>query len=260
MQRHGFDGAALMTPPLASVPDLDRELDALYDLPLEEFTKARNDLVGRLRKAHQSEAAAEVRALKKPTVVAWAANRLARDEPKLTAALLEAGERLRETQQRALAGNAKQDEVTEATAAERETIRALLTAARRRFGDRATSALLDKLSQTLRAAAVDATARQLLERGRLTEELQAIGFGPLEAVKPAARQGDEVGRAARERVSALRTEARRLSAAAEEAERELEDAKRAVEAHREEAEQKRADASRVAAELAEAEEALRDRR
>jgi len=35
---------------------------------------------------------------------------------------------------------------------------------------------------------------------------------------------------------------------------------RTVEARREEAEQKRADASRVAVELAEAEEALRDRR
>ena len=250
-----------MTPPLASVPDLDRELDALYDLPLEDFTKARNDLAGRLRKAHQSEAAAEVRALKKPTVVAWAANRLARDEPKLTAALLDAGERLRETQQRALAGNAKQEEVTEAAAAERETIRALLTAARRRFGDRATTALLDKLSQTLRAAAVDTTARPLLERGRLTEELQAVGFGPLEAVKPAAsRQGDEVGRAARERVSALRAEARRLSADAQDADRELEEAEQALEALREEAQQKRADAARVAAELGEAEDALRDRR
>jgi hypothetical protein len=249
-----------MAPPLASVPDLDRELDSLYDLPLEEFTKARNDLAGRLRKAHQSEAAAEVRGLKKPTLVAWAANRLARDEPKLTASLLEAGERLRETQQRALAGGAKQDEVADAAAAEREAIRALLTAARRQFGDRATSALLDKLSQTLRAAAVDATARALLEHGRLTEELKAVGFGPLEAVKPAARRGDEVGRAARERVSALRAQARRLSAAAREAERDVDEAEHALGALREEAEQKRADAERVAAELAEAEEALRDRR
>jgi hypothetical protein len=249
-----------MAPPLASVPDLDRELDVLYDLPLEEFTKARNDLVSRLRKAHQSDAANEVRVLKKPTVVAWAANRLARDEPKLTAALLEAGERLRETQQRALSGKAKHDEVAEAALAEREAIRALLTAARRRFDDRATAALLDKLSQTLRAAAVDTAARTLLERGRLTEELQAVGFGPLEAVKPSARRGDEVGRAARERVSTLRTEARRLSAEAQEADRELEDAERSLAALREETVQKRANAARVAAELAEAEDALRDRR
>ena len=249
-----------MAPPLASVPDLDRELDALYDLPLEAFTKARNDLVGRLRKAHQSEAAAEVRALKKPTVIAWAANRLARVEPKLTAALLDAGERLRDTQQRALAGNAKQDEVADAASAERETIRALLTAARRHFGDRATSALLDKLSQTLRAAAVDPAARPLLDRGRLTEELLAVGFGPLEAVKPTARRGDEVGRAARERVSGLRAAARRLTADAQEAEREVEEAEQALQALREDVGQKRADAARVANELAEAEDALRDRR
>jgi hypothetical protein len=249
-----------MAPPLASVPDLDRELDALYDLPLEEFTKARNDLVSRLRKAHQSEAAAEVRVLKKPTVVAWAANRLARDEPKLTAALLEAGERLRETQQRALAGNAKPDEVADAAAVEREAIRALLTAARAQFGNRATSPILDKLSQTLRAAAVDTAARPLLERGRLTEELKAVGFGPLEAVKPTARRGDEVARAARERVSTLRADARRLSSDAHEVDRQVEEAERALEALREEARQKRADAERVATELAEAEEALRDRR
>jgi hypothetical protein len=249
-----------MAPPLASVPDLDRELDALYDLPLEEFTRARNDLAGRLRKAHQSEAAADVRGLKKPTVVAWAANRLARDEQKLTAALLEAGERLRDTQQRALAGNAKPDEVADASSAEREAIRGLLSAARKHFGDRATSALLDKLSQTLRAAAVDKAARPLLERGRLTEELKAVGFGPLEAVKPAARRGDEVGRAARERVSALRAEARRLSADAQEADHDLHEAEQALLGLREEAERKRAAAERVATELAEAEEELRDRR
>ena len=77
-----------MPRPLASVPDLDRELDELYGLPLEEFTKARNDLAARLRKAHQAEAAEVVHSLKKPSVVAWSANRLARDEPKLTAETL----------------------------------------------------------------------------------------------------------------------------------------------------------------------------
>jgi hypothetical protein len=250
-----------MSPPLAAVPDLDRELDGLYDLPLEEFTKARNDLATRLRQAHQSDAAAEVRALKKPSVVAWSANRLARDEQKLTAALLEAGRQLVETQQRALAGNAKPDEVAEASTAEREAIRALLSAARKRFGARATPGLLDKLSQTLRAAAVDESSRPLLERGRLTEELKAVGFGPLEAVKPGKRRGgDEVARAARERVTALRAEARKLTADAREAERAAHEAARAAEILREDAEQKRGDAERAATELAEAEEALRERR
>ncbi len=250
-----------MTPPLAAVPDLDAELDALYDLPLEAFTKARNDLATRLRKAHQSDAAAEVRGLKKPSAVAWAANRLAREETKLVAALLQAGERLRDVQQRALSGDASHDDVSDAAATERDTIRALLSSARKQLGAKATPALLDRLSQTLRAAAVDEQGRLLLERGRLTEELKAVGFGPLEAVTPSKRRGgDEVARAARERVTALRAEARRLTTEARDAERAAHDAARAAEILREEAEQKRAEAERAVAELAEAEEALRVRR
>jgi hypothetical protein len=249
-----------MTPPLASVPDLDRELDALFDLPLDEFTKARNDLATRLRKAHQTDAATEVRGLKKPTTVAWAANRLARDEPKLTAALLEAGEQLRTTQQRSLAGKAKPDEVADAAGRERDAIRALLTAARTNLGERATPALLEKLAQTLRAAAVDESSRGLLERGRLSEEVKAVGFGPLEAVKPAKRRTDELAQAARERVNALRAEARRLTGEARQAERAADEAVRAAERLRGEARQKREAADRVATELAAAEEAVRARR
>jgi hypothetical protein len=249
-----------MTPPLASVPDLDRELNALYDLPLGQFTKARNDLATRLRRAHQTEAADEVRGLKKPTTVAWAANRLARDETKLTAALLEAGQELRKTQQRSLAGRAKPEEVAQAAEAERDAIRALLVAARANLGARATAALLDKLAQTLRAAAVDDTARALLERGRLSEEVKAVGFGPLEAVKPAKRRADEAARAARERVNALRAEARRLTGEAREAERAAEEAARAADRLRGVARQKQEAADRVATELAAAEETSRRRR
>jgi hypothetical protein len=247
-------------PPLAAVPDLDSELDSLYDLPLEAFTKARNDLAARLRKAHQSDAAEQVRGLKKPTAVAWAANRLAREDRKHVSALLDAGERLRETQQRALAGEAKPDDVSDAAAAERDAIRALLTLARKRLGARATPALLDKLSQTLRAAAVDEDGRALLERGRLTDELKAVGFGPLEAVKPSKRRGDEVARAARERVTALRAEARRLTTEVRDAEHAAEDAAQAADILLEEAQQKRAEAERATRELAEAEDALRERR
>jgi hypothetical protein len=246
-----------MTPPLASVPDLDRELDALYDRPLEQFTKARNDLSTRLRRAHQTDAADEVRALKKPTTVAWAANRLARDEPDLTAALLQAGQQLRTTQQRSLAGKAKPDEVADAARAERDAVRSLLAAARSLLGDRGSPAILDRLAQTLRAAAVDESARQLLERGRLSEEVKAVGFGPLQAVEPTRRHADERARAARERVNALRAEARRQGAEAREAERAAEDAERAAARLRIEAGEKREAAERVAAELAKAEEAAR---
>jgi hypothetical protein len=215
-------------PPLAAVPNLERELDELYALPLEQFTKARNDLAARLRKAHQSEAAESVRSLRKPTLAVWSANRLARTQPDLVAELVAAGDHLRKVQQRALAGREPQAEVTSASGREREAIRALVAAARTELGARATPQLLDRLSQTLRAAGVDPDAARDLAAGRLAEELHAIGFGPLEAVTPRRRPKSAEARAAeRERVKELRAEARRLAdearraaLAADEAERE----------------------------------------
>lgn len=245
---------------LAAVPNLESELDGLYALPLEQFTKARNDLAARLRKAHQDDVAATVRALKKPSTVAWAANRLARDQPKQVDTLLQAAEHLRDAQQRSLGSKAGADEVDEAAAAEREAVRALLASARTVLGARATAPLLERLSQTLRAAAIDATARTLLQRGRLTEELKAAGFGPLEAVTPSRRRGDEVARAARERVTALRAEARRLDTEARVAEQAAADASRAAAILGDEAGEKRVEAERAASELADAEADLGKRR
>ena len=86
-------------PPLAAVPNLDHELDELYGLPLEDWTRARNDLAARLKKAHQSEDADAVRALRKPSVVAWAVNQLARREERAMRDLLAAGDRLRSVQE-----------------------------------------------------------------------------------------------------------------------------------------------------------------
>ena len=249
----------LVVPPLAAVPDIDAELDALYALPPAEFTKARNDLAGRLKRAHQGEAAETVRALKKPTAVAWAANHLARAVPDQIASLLEASTRLRETQQRSLAGEASADDVTTAIAAERSAVRVLVATARRELGSKATPMLLERLSRTLQAASVDDAASELLARGRLTEELATVGFGPLEAVEQTGPSRDELARAARERVSALRTAARHLATEAREAEKAAREAEQAAELLRTEAAQRRSLADRAARELAEAEAALRSR-
>ena len=140
-------------------------------------------------------------------------------------------------------------------------MRALLTSARSALGtrgdggDRSTGS-----AQTLRAAAIDETGRELLQRGRLTEELSAIGFGPLEAVKPTRRRGDEIARAARERVTALRAAARSLAAQARAAEDAAREAAEAAQILQEEAALHRVAAERAAQELAEAEQALKARR
>jgi hypothetical protein len=248
-----------VSPPLAAVPDLDHELDELYGLPLEEFTKARNDLAARLRRAHQAEAGEAVQALKKPSAATWSANQLARREPKLVGELLDAAEALRETQQRSLAGKASGADVSAAALRERKAIQALVSAARDLPG-RATTATLERLGQTLQAAALEDVGRDLLGRGRLTEELEAVGFGPLQAVKAAPRRSDEVAKAARERVAALRTALRSLEAEARTAEQAAREAERSTQALREEANQRRAEADQAAEALAEAEASLRSRR
>jgi hypothetical protein len=248
-------------PPLAAVPDVERELDTLYAKPLEEFTKARNDLASRLKRAHQGDVADEVRALRKPSVVAWTANQLARSERDLVHRLLQAGEQLRDVQQRALGGGAPASEVTEASANERDAVRALVVAARGQLGERANAGLLDRLTRTLRAAALDPGAAPLLAAGRLTEELQAVGFGPLEAVQPRRRpDSDEVRRAARDRIAALRADARRVVGEVRDLEQAVEDAEHTAEQLRLELEERRGEAERVATELSAAEDDLRSRR
>jgi len=247
-------------PPLAPVPDLEHELDLLYALPLEEFTKARNDLASRLRKAHQADAAAAVRALRKPSAVVWAANRLTHSVPDHVAELIDAGAALRVVQQRALAGDAGAGEIAEASARERDALRALLSAARDDLGPRATAALLDRLAQTLRGAAVDEGSARLLAAGRLTEEVGAVGFGPLEAVPGKTPRRDELRRAARERVGELRAALKRLAEEADEAERRAAAAERDATEQRAAAEDARLRADQAAAELAAAEADLKARR
>jgi hypothetical protein len=251
-------------PPLASVPHLDRELDELYGLPLEEWTRVRNDLAARLKKAHQAEQAEEVRSLRKPSVVAWAVNQLARREPKRVEALLRAGERLRAAQEQALRGRAAASDVNAAARAERDAVRDLVAAARdvlEEAGHAASPGTLDRVSQTLRAAAVDEQARELLTRGRFDEELKGVGFGTLTAVKPvAARPRTDELKAARDRVKELRAEARRLSAEARDAATEAARAERDATSARERAQAKREEAEAAATKLADAEAALNPRR
>src|SRR5215510_13167049 len=52
------------------------ELDALFKVPLTEFTVARNALAARLKKAGNRDEAERVKALSRPTLSAWAVNQL----------------------------------------------------------------------------------------------------------------------------------------------------------------------------------------
>jgi hypothetical protein len=254
-----------MPKPLAVVPELDAELDALFGLPPGEFTSARNDLVKRLKAAGQADAGAEVGALRKPTVPVWAVNQLAREDPKGVGALLSAGEQLRSAQEAALGGADEGDLVRQATLAERGALRTLTQRARRLLADAdmaAGASVLERVSSTLRAAAIDPAAGELVARGRLDEELDPAGFGPLAgmkasprrrqaaAPKPKPKEPTVAERRRAERRRKLEDRVAELDGQAREAEKAARAAEAAAEAERRKADRAAEAAERARADLA----------
>jgi hypothetical protein len=216
----------------------EKDLDRLYGLPREEFTSARNALVSELRNAGRKEDAEEVRALKKPPVSAWAVNQLARRHPQEVAELVKAGDALRKAQRDVLGGK-KGADVRAASRVQHELADELVDAAREMLeesGARPTQATAQKISGTLRAASSDPAAAKLLRKGRLSEDVESIGFGPLLHVAPPRKsrprakpdRAREQAAAQRKRKQEAVAQARREAAAARKAAAKAErEAKRA---------------------------------
>src|SRR5204862_4296406 len=157
--------------------DLENELDRLYALDPGDFVAERNGLARKLRDAGQREEAEQVKSLRKPTLSGATINQLTRRERRDVDLLLDAGHRLREAQQRLLAGE-DPGSLDEARRIEREALGKLRRAARAILAEsgRASGTTLDKVMATLQAAAVSDEGRELLALGRLTGDLEATGF------------------------------------------------------------------------------------
>src|SRR5215510_6370797 len=82
----------------------EHEIDALFKLPLAEFTAARNALASRMKKAGRAEDADAIKGLPKPSVPAWVVNQLYWRQRKDFDQLIDAGERFRKAQATHLAG------------------------------------------------------------------------------------------------------------------------------------------------------------
>jgi hypothetical protein len=158
--------------------------DELYGLPLQEFTKARNELERRLRGEGKRDEALAVKALRKPTAAAWALNQLARRRKADVESVLAAGERLRRAQAALLEGGDR-GPLAEAVAEEREVVARLArdaTAIGAEAGLGSSSALEEKVRSTLHAAAADEETATELAAGRLVRERQAVGLVGFERV------------------------------------------------------------------------------
>lgn len=185
-------------PPVKTASDL-------YGLPLEEFTAQRNELVKRLKAAGEKDEAARVARLRKPSTAAWAVNQLVRTQSKRVKALFEAGDAVAQAQAKGQA-----DKLREAAAEQREELAGLMDRAEGLLdaeGRSLAASVLERVGETLRAAAIDLESRAQVEAGCLTRELQFTGLAGFTAAAavPAgqSRQGEE--RAAQERQNEIKT-------------------------------------------------------
>jgi hypothetical protein len=169
--------------------DLDEEIDRLYGTPLDEFVHERDELAKRLTRNGDREAGARVKALRKPTVGAWALNQAVRRRRAETDALLATGKRLRAAHEELLSGG---DSATlrETMEEERSLTSALADCAEAIASETGKSgpALRDRVRATLHAAAVQEDAREELAAGRFVREREAVGLGPFDSELPATAE------------------------------------------------------------------------
>jgi hypothetical protein len=226
-------------------------IDRLYELPLDEFTAARNALA-------KETGDASVKQLKKPSVPAWAVNQLARRREVDLRRLLRAGEKLEEAQKEALRGGS-QSAFERARSDERDAVRLLRTAAAevlRDGGHPASDQSLERIAQTLRAGAATEEGRAALRTGRLTDDIEPQGFDAFAAMagqiapptrkeKQPAKRGPSA--ADRRRAEKARAEADAARVEANEAKARLQEAEKQVAKLRREADRAAEKAERAEA-------------
>jgi hypothetical protein len=173
-------------------------------------------------------------------VAAWTVNQLSRRDPRRIKELIEAGRAMRRLESELLAGRADADAMRTAAERERELAAALVEEARALLdeqGARAGTTVLDRVSETLQAAAVDPGVEADVRSGTLTREQRAASVGALEVEEPAPRRSPSRAAPSRERSAearrAERTAGRRVARAEAARTRATERLERAREAMRE---------------------------
>src|SRR5882724_5924887 len=169
---------------------LEDDVDALYRLPLAEFTAARNTLAAMLKKDGRGDEKAEaerVKGLVKPSISAWAVNQLYWNHRDTFDRLMATGERFRQAQASRLAR--KVADMRGALDARRDALSHLsdlATALLRNAGHNPTPETIHRITTTLEAMSAYATLPDASRPGRLTHDVDPPGFESLAALIPGA--------------------------------------------------------------------------
>lgn len=158
------------------LPHIETVVEDLYSLPPADFVSHRTAFVTRFRKSGDKAGAARIGALRKPTVVAWLVNTLARRDESALAELFDLGEQLERAQQR---GDGSR--LRELSTARGISIRALTeraVALGRETGTTVGDNAAREISNTLNAAMADPEIRDRVRAGRTVVAETYSGFGP----------------------------------------------------------------------------------
>lgn len=147
-------------------------VDELFVGEIGEFVRHRDELVRQLKKDGDKDAAAAVKALRKPSAVAWAVNQVARRQPDAIDELVAAAEAVHAAQARAVQGK-DGSSLKETTAAWRGRVRALAAEVAGVAGEQ----YRDDAAATFEAASTSDELSALLKAGRLVTALSPSGFG-----------------------------------------------------------------------------------
>jgi hypothetical protein len=213
-------------------------LDELFQVLPEDFVSERDRLVRSLKEEGKDDLAAEAKALRKPTLPAWALNQLVRRRRDDVQALLEASQELRGAQR-----GLDPEGFRRLTQRRRELIRPLVEAAGEILEEQGTltDASRRAIEVTLESASADLGAGEELLGGRLVRPLElAAGFDALGGLAAVPGSGGEEPDA--------RTVAKgRLQRSLEDARRRLDEAEKDVRRAVMRAESLEAEAERLAA-------------
>ncbi|MEV6963252.1 hypothetical protein AB0M97_29670 [Streptomyces sp. NPDC051207] len=238
--------------------DVEAVIDELYVTLPSQFVARRAELAVAARTAGRAEDARRIRAARRPTTAAWAANLLLRSAPEESGQFLELGRELREAYR-----TLDPQGLKELSAQRRRVVAALSREAAgfaREAGLRLSAAVQQEVESTLQAVLADPEAADRWATGRLEAALTPpsdflSGSGPVPRARPRSAPAEAAPRPARRRADtpAQRPTRDELAERRRRRQEELGRAREAAEAAERQARDRRA-------EHADAEESLRQAR
>jgi hypothetical protein len=176
-----------------NISKLEDEIDALFTLPLAEFTGARNTLATRLKKEGRANDADRVKLLGKPSISAWTVNQIYWEHRDAFDELIATGKRLRPVQKSRL--GAKAADMRNSLDARREALvhlSDLATELLRDGGHSPTPDTLRRVVTTLEAISAYALLPNGPTPGRLSQDVDQPSFESLASLMSrSAKEVDE---------------------------------------------------------------------